>query len=191
LEPIFIAMAVVAVAELGDKTQLVAVVLARRLRRPFAIAAGMALAMGIMHATAAFGGAWLDRMLPDKLMGWVVAIGFCLMALWMVFSKGHTEEEVPGPISSRYAFTTALLIFLMLEFGDKSQLATVGLSVALEPAWKVGLGATLGSVLANLPMIWLGHKLKERFPERLFHWLATLTFAAVGITLLVHQGMTY
>jgi Ca2+/H+ antiporter, TMEM165/GDT1 family len=191
VEPVLIAMLVVAVAELGDKTQLVAIVLTQRLRRPLAIACGMAVALTAMHTLAAFGGAWLDRVLPDRLLGWIVGIGFCLMALWMALSSGHSREEVPRPTTRRNAFAIALTVFVMLEFGDKSQLATVGLSIALQPTWMVGLGAALGSILVNLPMIWMGYRLQRHLPQRILQKIAALVFIAVGITLLAQQAAYY
>lgn len=190
MEVVLIAMAVVAVAELGDKTQLVAVVMASRLKRPVAIAAGMAVALGTMHTLAAFGGAFVDSLLPDRLLGWLVGIGFCLMAIWTARSSGHDRSEIPRPTSQRYVFLTALVVFVMLEFGDKSQLATVGLSIALSPTWLVGLGAALGSILVNLPMIWLGYRLQARLPQRLLQWLASSMFLLVGLAVLTHQFLT-
>jgi len=189
VEPLIVAMAVVAISELGDKTQLVALVLANRFRRPLSIAAALVVAMTIMHALAAFGGAWLDRVLPDQLMAWLVGLGFCLMAIWMIFSDEHDRHEVPRPTRKRHAFAIAVLVFLTLEFGDKSQLATVGLAIALEPAWMVGLGAILGSTLVNLPVIWMGYRLNHAIPHRLIRWLAIATFAGVGLTVLARQAM--
>ena len=189
MEPLIVAMAVVAISELGDKTQLVALVLANRLRRPWSIAAGLVVAMTIMHSLAAFGGAWLDRILPDQLMGWLVGLGFCLMGLWMAFSSEHSRQDIPRPTSKRHAFGVALLVFLTLEFGDKSQLATVGLAIALQPAWMVGLGAILGSTVVTLPVIWLGYRLVHVIPHRLIRWLAIATFALVGIGVLAKQSM--
>jgi len=189
VEPLILAMAVVAIAELGDKTQLVALVLANRFRRPLSIAAALVVAMTIMHTLAAFGGAWLDRVLPDQMMAWLVGIGFCLMAIWMMFSDEHDRHEIPRPTRKRHAFAIAVLVFLTLEFGDKSQLATVGLAIALEPAWMVGLGAILGSTLVNLPVIWLGYRFNHAIPHRLIRWLAIAMFAGVGLTVLARQAI--
>lgn len=185
MEAFWIALALVAVAELGDKTQLVAIVMANRFRRPLAVAAGMAVALGGMHALAALGGAWLGQVLPDRLMDWLVALGFALIALWMARSSGRDRSDVPRPKSRRHAFATAVLVFAMLEFGDKSQFTTIGLSMTLSPAWMVGLGAALGSVLINLPMIWLGYRLQEKLPHQLLHRLATALFALVALILLI------
>lgn len=187
MDPILIALVVVAIAELGDKTQLVAIVLAGRLRRPLAIAAGMAVALATMHGLAAFGGRWLDQLLPDRLLGWIIGIGFCLMALWMLRSDGHSRADVPRPTRQGQVFLTALFTFMMLEFGDKSQLTTLGLAAMLEPAWKVGLGAALGSILINLPMIWVGYRLQNYLPQRLIQRLAATVFALLGMTVLVLQ----
>lgn len=189
MEPLIVAMAVVAISELGDKTQLVALVLANRLRRPVSIAAGLVVAMTIMHTLAAFGGAWLHRMLPEHLMGWLVGFGFCLMAVWMALSSEYDRQDIPRPTSKRHAFGIAVLVFLTLEFGDKSQLATVGLAMALEPAWMVGLGAILGSTVITLPVIWLGFRLDHVIPHRLIRWLAIATFALVGVGVLARQAM--
>ncbi len=187
MEPFFIAMAVIGMAELGDKTQLLALVLANRTRRPLAVAAGMVIALLLMHSLAAFTGAALDRFLPDRTMNWAVGIGFVGMALWMARSRGHSESEVEAVPKKRNAFLTALMVFCLLEFGDKSQLATVGLSIALEPTWLVGLGAAAGGIAVNLPVIWLGYKLQRRIPDLLCHWLASLLFLLVGLWILTAQ----
>ncbi len=189
MEPFLIAMAVVAIAELGDKTQLVAIVLAGRLRRPVLIASGMAIALVTMHGLAAYGGRWLDQLLPDRLLGWIVGLGFCLMALWMLRSPGYGRGDVPRPTSQRHAFLIALVTFMMLEFGDKSQLTTLGLSVVLEPAWKVGLGAAVGSILINLPMIWLGYRLQNHLPQRLIQRFAAVLFALIGLLILFSHAL--
>jgi Ca2+/H+ antiporter, TMEM165/GDT1 family len=187
MEPLFIAMAVIAVAELGDKTQLLALMLSSRFRRPVAVAAGMSCALVIMHSLAAFGGAWIDRLLPDRLLNWVVAIGFLLIAAWTVLSRARPSDTASVRVGARSAFITALVAFAVMELGDKSQLATVGLAIALEPAWKVGLGAAAGGILVNLPVIWAGWKLERRIPHRLFHWISAIVFAVVGGWLLVGE----
>lgn len=188
-EPFVLAALVVGIAELGDKTQLLALVLANRFRRPVAVASGMICALISMHALAAFGGAWLDRVTPDRLMNWVVGAGFLLMAVWMALSRGHSREEVREYTGSRSAFFTALTVFVMLEFGDKSQLATVGLAITLEPVWTVAAGAALGSILVNLPVIWLGWKLERRIPHQLCHWAAAVILAVTGTWILLHQAL--
>ena len=185
MEAFWIAMTVVALAELGDKTQLVAIVMANRFRRPIAVAAGMVVALSIMHALAALGGAWISRIVPEQALAWLVAAGFLAMAMWMGRSSGRDRSDIPRPQSRRHAFATALFVFMALEFGDKSQLTTIGLSMALDPAWLVGLGAAAGSILINLPMIWLGYRLQERLPHRLLHRLATAVFALAGLVLLI------
>ncbi|MCC5866032.1 MAG: TMEM165/GDT1 family protein [Wenzhouxiangella sp.] len=189
METLLIAMAVVAIAELGDKTQLVAIVLAGRLRRPLLIAAGMAVALGFMHGLAAFAGRWLDQLLPDRLLGWIIGTGFCLMALWMLRSSGHSRANVPRPSSQRHVFLIALFTFAMLEFGDKSQLTTLGLAAVLDPAWQVGLGAALGSIMINLPMIWLGYRLQNQLPQRLIQRCAAALFALIGAAVLITQAL--
>jgi len=185
MEPLFIAMAIIAIAELGDKTQLLALMLSSRFRRPVAVAAGMSCALVMMHMLAAFGGAWVDHFVPDRLMISLVAIGFLSIATWTVFSRARPSDTASVRVGARSAFVTALVAFSVMELGDKSQLATIGLAIAFEPAWKVGLGAAAGGILVNLPVIWAGWKLERRIPHRLFHWASALVFAIVGVWLLV------
>jgi Ca2+/H+ antiporter, TMEM165/GDT1 family len=187
MDPLFVAMALVAIAELGDKTQLLALALSSRYRRPVAVAAGMTCALVVMHSLAAYGGAWVDRILPDQLMAWGVAIGFLLMATWTALSRARPSDKASVRVGARSAFLTALIAFTVLELGDKSQLTTIGLAIAFEPAWKIAAGAAAGSILVNLPVIWAGWKLERRIPHRLFHWASAVLFAVVGVWLLVSQ----
>lgn len=187
MEPLFIAMAIIAIAELGDKTQLLALMLSGRFRRPVAVAAGMSCALIMMHSLAAFSGAWIDRFVPDRLMISMVAIGFLLIAAWTVFSRARPSDTASVRVGARSAFVTALVAFAVMELGDKSQLATIGLAIAFEPAWKVGLGAAAGGILVNLPVIWAGWKLERRIPHRVFHWVSAVVFAVVGVWLLVGE----
>ncbi len=187
MDPLFIALALVAIAELGDKTQLLALVLSSRFRQPLAVAAGMSSALIIMHSLAAFGGAWVDRFVPDRLMTLLVATGFLLIAAWTVLSNARASDTASVRVGVRGAFITALIAFSVMELGDKSQLATIGLAIAFEPVWKVAIGAATGSILVNLPVIWAGWKLERRIPHRLFHWISASLFVIVGIWLLVGE----
>ena len=187
MEPLFVALALVAIAELGDKTQLLALALSSRYRQPVAVAAGMSCSLVTMHAMAAYGGAWIDSILPDQLLAWAVAIGFLLMASWTAFSRARPSDKASVRVGARSAFLTALIAFSVLEIGDKSQLTTIGLAIAFEPTWMIATGAATGGILVNLPVIWAGWKLERRIPHRLFHWASAVLFAVVGVWLLVNQ----
>ncbi len=180
MDPALIAMGVIALAELGDKTQLVALVLTQRLGRPVVVAGAMIMAMSLMHGLAAFVGAAIDQLMPDFAETWLVGIGFVIMGLWMLRSPGQSGDEVHRIPGKGSAFVTALLVFCFLEFGDKSQLATVGLSIGLESTWQVWLGAAVGAMAVNLPIIWAGHKLQRFIPDGLCKWMATGMFVLLG-----------
>ncbi|QOC23064.1 TMEM165/GDT1 family protein [Wenzhouxiangella sp. AB-CW3] len=191
MEPLFIAMAIIAIAELGDKTQLLALMLSSRFRRPVAVAAGMSCALIVMHLLAAFGGAWIEHFIPDRLLKSVVAIGFLLIAAWTVLSRARPSDTASVRVGAHSAFVTSLIAFVVMEMGDKSQLATIGLAIAFEPAWQVGLGAAAGGIVVNLPVIWAGWKLERRIPHRLFHWASAILFSIIGLWLLAEQVILY
>lgn len=190
MEALLISMLATGIAELGDKTQLLVLVLAARFRRPVLLAAGMATAFLCTHILAAAGGVWLERLLTPERSAWIVGPGFLVMALWAWFSRSHSESEDPRPAGrGRNAFLAALGVFFVMELGDKSQVATVGLAIALEPVWLVIAGAVAGATIVNLPVIWLGNRLD---PEMRFAWfrkIAAGLFTGIGLWVLLHGAL--
>jgi putative Ca2+/H+ antiporter (TMEM165/GDT1 family) len=177
LEPFFLATGVVAMAEMGDKTQLLAVLLAARLRKPWPILAGILLATLLNHALAASVGYLAAGYLPRAALLWIVGLGFIAFGLWTLHPD--SLEGSPGPREAG-AFVTALIAFFLVEMGDKTQIATVALAARFRALWEIVGGTTLGMMLANIPAVWLGDRLAVHLPMRAIRIGAALLFIAIG-----------
>ncbi|MFU8877802.1 MAG: TMEM165/GDT1 family protein [Wenzhouxiangellaceae bacterium] len=187
MESLLITLPAVLLAELGDKTQLLILYLAARYRSPRAILAGLVCGAAINAGIAVAGGTLLGRFLPEGLLTNVVAIGFLLIAAWILFGPEEDDESIEQQTGFGSAFLATLWLFVVMEMGDKTQLATVALSAGLpQPGW-VYLGAVMGLVLANLPALWVGHRFAARLPRRLVRWISGGLFAVIGIGLLLGQ----
>ncbi|MBC7507004.1 MAG: TMEM165/GDT1 family protein [Sandarakinorhabdus sp.] len=173
---------VVALAEIGDKTQLLAIVLATRFRAPWAVIAGIFVATLANHAVAAWAGSALAGWFDGPMFRYFVAASFIAMAIWtLVPDKLEQVEDKPA----RYgAFLTTAVAFFIVEIGDKTQVATVALGARFDSIFAVTLGTTTGIMLANVPAIFLGHKLTDRVPMRTVHVVAALVFLVLGLWLL-------
>ncbi|WP_018954114.1 TMEM165/GDT1 family protein [Thioalkalivibrio sulfidiphilus] len=182
MEVFFIALATVAIAEIGDKTQFVTLTLSARYRRPWPILAGVLAASLANHGLAAVGGLWLSRLLPDTLITWIVGLGFIAMALWTL--RGDHHEEHAPEISVRGAFLTTFVLFFLMEMGDKTQIATAALAANFDTVVWVVAGSTLGMLVANAPAVWLGHRYADRIPARLMNRIAAGLFLAIGLWVL-------
>ena len=174
----------VAVAEIGDKTQLLSFVLAARLRRPVAICAGIFVATVLNHALAGSAGAALARLVGPDVMRWAVGIGFLVFALWTLRPDSLDAE----PASRGGAFVTTVTAFFVAEMGDKTQLATIALAARFPSLGAIVLGTTLGMMLANVPAVIVGERLAERLPLRAIRWTASALFAAFGVATLLGVG---
>lgn len=172
----------VAVAEIGDKTQLLSFVLAARLRRPWAIIAGILVATLANHALAGSVGAWLAHLAGVNVMRWVTGLLFVGFGLWAL----HPDALDNDPkIHRAGAFVTSLVAFFLAEMGDKTQLATVALAARFDSLASVVLGTTLGMMLANVPAVMVGEKLAARLPMNTIRYLAAGLFILTGaLTLL-------
>jgi putative Ca2+/H+ antiporter (TMEM165/GDT1 family) len=174
---------IVAVAEIGDKTQLLSLVLAARLRRPVPIIAGILVATLLNHAAAAAVGAWILAVLGPQAMRWVLGLSFVAMAAWALVPD-KLDDTVPA--ASRWgAFATTVLAFFMAEMGDKTQVATVALAARYDALAAVVAGTTLGMMLANVPVVLLGERATKRVPLRLVRAVAASIFALLGVAALV------
>jgi Ca2+/H+ antiporter, TMEM165/GDT1 family len=179
---------VVALGEMGDKTQLLALVLATRFKRPWVIVAGIALATGVNHALAGLLGHWTAQQLGATTLRWTVALGFIAMAVWML-----VPDRIDGadavPRGSRWgAFVTTVVTFFLAEMGDKTQLATVALAARFADLPSVVAGTTLGLLLADAPVVWLGDTLSRRLPMPWLHRLAAMLMALMGALALFNVG---
>ena len=182
MEALLTSMAVVALAEIGDKTQLLAIVLVTRFRRPWPIIAGMLAATLANHFLAALAGEQAAVWLDGKAFRIAVAVSFILMAGWTLIPD-KLDEPQDNP--SRFGpFLTTLVTFFLVEIGDKTQLATMALGARFHDAVWVTAGTTLGMMLANVPAIFLGEALVRRVPLRTVRLVAALLFLAIGLWLL-------
>lgn len=172
----------VAIAEIGDKTQLLSFVLAARLRSPWAIIGGILVATVANHALAGSVGAWIASQISPDLMRWIVGVGFIAFGVWAL--KPDTLEG--EPTASRWGpFLTATIAFFIAEMGDKTQLATVALAARFDSLAAVVIGTTLGMMIANVPAVLVGEKLADRLPLTAIRWLAAGGFVATGVWTLV------
>jgi putative Ca2+/H+ antiporter (TMEM165/GDT1 family) len=186
LEAFLTSAAVVALAEIGDKTQLLAIVLATRFRRPVPIILGILAATLANHFLAALVGEQAAAILDGRWFRYLVAASFILMAGWtLIPDKLDEEEEKPARFG---AFVTTLIAFFLVEMGDKTQLATIALGARFQSVIPVMTGTTLGMMLANVPAVFLGHELIKRVPLKTVRIIAALLFLAIGVWLLLQTA---
>ncbi len=187
MEAFLTSTAVVALAEIGDKTQLLAMLLATRFRRPVPIILGILVATLANHAGAALIGAEVASIFASSWFHYLVAISFIAMAIWtLIPDKLDDLQERPARFG---AFATTLVAFFLVEMGDKTQIATIALGARFQSVLPVTAGTTLGMLIANIPAVFLGHALLERVPLRVVRIVAALLFALIGIWLLI-EGST-
>jgi putative Ca2+/H+ antiporter (TMEM165/GDT1 family) len=185
LHAFLISTGLVAIAEIGDKTQLLALLLTLKFRRPWPILWGMLGATLVNHAGAGAIGHFLEGVLLDiagpQMLRWGLAAGFALMAVWaLIPDKIEAEEDGIGRWRMG-AFLTTLVCFFLVEMGDKTQIATVALAARFPDLVSVVLGTTFGMVLANAPVIFFGNKLASKIPLKYVRWTAAACFAALAI----------
>ncbi len=178
LHALLVSTGTVALAEIGDKTQLLALLLAARFRKTWPIAFGILTATVINHAISAWLGAELSVWLSPEVLRWVVAGSFLAVALWTLKPDKLDEDE---KLPAHGAFLTTTIAFFLAEIGDKTQVATVLLATKYVPLWQVIVGTTLGMLIANLPVVWLGQKFADRLPLKLARNVAATVFLALAV----------
>jgi len=179
VEAFLTATTLVAVAEIGDKTQLLSFVLAARLRKPWAIIAGIFVATVFNHALAGSVGVWLAQLIALQWLPWITGAVFVAFGLWALHPDSLDEDPKIHPAG---AFVTTTIAFFIAEMGDKTQFATVALGAQFQGAlFAVVMGTTLGMMLANVPAVVVGEKLAKRLPLHVIRWLAAAVFIATGI----------
>ncbi|WP_298190962.1 TMEM165/GDT1 family protein [Novosphingobium sp.] len=184
LEALFTSTAIVALAEIGDKTQLLAIVLAARFKRPVPIVLGILVATLANHFLAALAGSLVAGWFDGPVFRYAVAVGFLAMAAWTLVPDTFDDDEAPA-VSRGGAFLTTLVAFFFVEMGDKTQIATIALGARFHDALAVTAGTTLGMMLANVPAVLLGGELVKRVPLAVVRTVAALLFAALGLWLLL------
>ena len=189
VDSFLVSTGVVALAEIGDKTQLLAFVLAARFRRPWPIVWGILVATLVNHLMAGALGELVTRLVPQEGLRWILGIGFLGMAIWVLIPDKLDEEEETGKTLARYGvFTATLIAFFLAEMGDKTQIATAGLAARYGELLWVVAGSTLGMMIANVPAVFLGEKAATALPIRWVHGAAAILFTGVGIATLLGAG---
>ena len=184
MEAFLLSTGIVALAEMGDKTQLLSLVLAARFRRPWPIAWGILVATLANHALAGAVGTWVTEFLGPDLLRWILGGSFIAMALWMLVPDKLDDEGVAA--APRFGVLgTTVIAFFLAEMGDKTQVATVMLAAQYQQWAAVVAGTTLGMMLANVPVVWFGERITRRMPIRLVHGISAAIFLALGVVALV------
>lgn len=179
---------VVALGEMGDKTQLLALVLAARFKRPWPIVAGIAVATLANHALAAAVGHWIALQLGATALRWAVGVGFIAMAAWMLVPDRLDGDDAVARGGHWGVFVTTVVAFFLAEMGDKTQLATVALAARFADLGSVVAGTTAGLLLADAPVVWLGDAMSRRLPMKGLHRVAALIMALLGVLALANVG---
>jgi putative Ca2+/H+ antiporter (TMEM165/GDT1 family) len=179
LEALLVSTGVVALAEIGDKTQLLALLLATRFRKPVPIVLGIFVATLVNHAGASAVGSWLVNVVGADTMRWILGLSFIAMAAWALIPDSPPDESAAAP---RYGvFLTTVIAFFLVEMGDKTQIATVALAAQYHAIVWVVLGTTIGMMIANVPVVYLGDALIKRVPLKWVRAVAALSFLALGV----------
>lgn len=179
MEAFLVSTGVVALAEIGDKTQLLALLLAARWRRPLPIITGIFVATVINHALAGAVGVWVHSVLSPSALAWVLGLGFLAMAIWILIPDKLDDTALK---TGRYGvFGATFVAFFLAEMGDKTQIATVAMVAQFTDYAAVVLGTTLGMMVANVPVVLMGGKLANRLPVVWVHRVAALIFAALAV----------
>ena len=177
--PFLVSTGIVALGEIGDKTQLLALLLAARFRRPVPIILGIFVATVLNHALAGVVGETVARFLGPDVLRWVIGVSFLAMAAWMLVPDEIDDAE--GSTQRFGVFGTTVVAFFLAEMGDKTQIATVALAARYSELFQVVAGTTLGMMLANVPAVLLGDRAARAIPMRLVHAIAAGIFAVLGV----------
>jgi len=187
MEALFISTGVVALAEIGDKTQLLAFILAARFKRPVPIIAGILCATILNHGLAGALGAWITSSVSPEVLRWVLGASFIGMAVWTMIPDKIEEEETQAA-KKLGVFGATLITFFLAEMGDKTQIATVALAAHYGSPLLVVIGTTLGMLLADVPAVFIGDKLAAKIPMKPVHSIAAAIFALLGAATLIGAG---
>jgi putative Ca2+/H+ antiporter (TMEM165/GDT1 family) len=186
MEAFLISTGIVALAEIGDKTQLLAFILAAKFRKPVPIIVGILAATIANHAIAGALGSWITSMVAPETMRWVLGLSFIAMAIWTLIPDKFEEDDAK---LARYGvFGTTLIAFFLAEMGDKTQVATVALAAQYQSLIAVVAGTTFGMMIANVPAVIMGDRIANKMPVRLVHAIAAGIFAVLGVMTLVGFG---
>ena len=186
MEAFLVSTGIVALAEIGDKTQLLAFILAAKFRKPLPIVLGILVATIANHGFAGALGSWITSLVGPETLRWVLGVSFIAMAIWTLIPDQFDEDDAK---LSRYGvFGTTLIAFFLAEMGDKTQIATIALAAQYHTFFAVVAGTTLGMMIANVPAVLLGDRIADRMPVRLVHGFAAAIFALLGVATLLGAG---
>ncbi len=175
---------IVALAEMGDKTQLLTLVLAARFKKPWTIVGGIFVATVVNHTLAGALGAWVTTVVNPQILRWLLGASFLLMAVWMLIPD-RLEDSADRQSPKLGVFATTAVVFFLAEMGDKTQIATVMLAAKYEAYAAVVVGTTLGMMLASAPVVWFGDRITQLVPLQIVHIVSALIFATLGVLALV------
>ncbi len=187
MEALLISTGVVALAEIGDKTQLLAFILAARFKKPLPIILGILAATVVNHGLAGALGAWVTSVLTPEVLRWVLGASFIGMAIWTLIPD-KIEEEETQVAQKLGVFGATLVTFFLAEMGDKTQIATVAMAAQFATPVLVVIGTTLGMLIADVPAVFVGDKFANRIPMKLVHSIAAGIFAVLGVATLLGAG---
>lgn len=186
MEAFLVSTGIVALAEIGDKTQLLAFILAAKFRKPVPIILGILVATLVNHGCAGAVGDWITTMVDPQVLRWVLGVSFLAMAVWTLIPDKFDEEDAQ---LARYGvFGTTVVAFFLAEMGDKTQIATVALAAQYHALFAVVAGTTLGMMIANVPAVLLGDRIADKMPVKAVHRVAAAIFAVLGIATLLGAG---
>ncbi|WP_426162785.1 TMEM165/GDT1 family protein [Pseudoduganella sp. R-34] len=190
MESLLVSTGVIALAEIGDKTQLLAFLLAARFKKPLPIIAGILVATIFNHGLAGALGAWITSLLTPEVLRWVLGLSFLGMAAWTLVPDRIEDDETT--IASRFGvFGATLVTFFLAEMGDKTQVATVAMAAHYPAPLMVVAGTTLGMLIADVPAVFAGDKLAAKIPLKLVHGIAAAMFAGLGLATLLGMGARF
>jgi putative Ca2+/H+ antiporter (TMEM165/GDT1 family) len=186
MQSFLISTGLVALAEMGDKTQLLALLLAARFRQPLLIILAILASTLLNHALAAMLGQWLNELLAPQLMHWILALSFIAMGIWMLIPDQLEDDSSCLNQLQRYGvLVTTFVLFFLAEMGDKTQIATVALAARFDSICAVVLGTTAGMMIANAPAVIIGDKMAHRLPIALIHKIAAAIFCLLGLMMML------
>ena len=186
MEAFLVSTGIVALAEIGDKTQLLAFILAAKFRKPVPIIVGILVATIANHAFAGALGSWITAMVAPETMRWALGLSFMAMAIWTLIPDKFEEDDAK---LARYGvFGTTLIAFFLAEMGDKTLIATVALAAQYQSLISVVAGTTLGMMIANVPAVLMGDRIAHKMPVRLVHAIAAAIFTVLGVMTLAGFG---